>query len=104
MSKHTPGPWGQRGTPIFEVTSTNVVYDQDESAIAVLTDRGHATFSNACLIAAAPDMLGKLEKVAALYNPDREPARDLGLRMEMMEELHDEVMETIREAKGETDE
>ena len=102
MTKHTPGPWK------VDAIVTTLVRSPDRYAIAD-TDRNFREIeeceANAQLIAVSPRMLKALQKVAALYNPNRcaedETARNIGLRMEMMEELHEEVMGIIRKAEPE---
>ena len=102
MTKHTPGPW------MVDAIQTSLVRTPGWYEI-VDTERNFREITeceaNAHLIAAAPRMLKALQKVAALYNPDRcaedETARNIGLRMEMMEELHEEVVAVIREAEPE---
>ena len=103
MSKHTPGPWRLNDTSIFQDNPGDSVVMIASCAGTALTHKEHR--ANARLIAVSPRMLKALQKVAALYNPNRcaedETARNIGLRMEMMEELHEEVMEIIRKAEPE---
>ena len=109
-SAHTPGPWvaahrtagiehDVRGLERISIGQPcrGSLTQFEETVCWIIPDVfGSAEHeANARLIAAAPTMLKALQKVAALYDPDREPARDLGLRMEMMEELHSEVVEAI---------
>jgi len=67
-TKHTPGPWAyspQKGKPGH--CNLAQVWRSDGKCLATLTstkNEGEAT-ADACLIAAAPDMLEALEKIAA---------------------------------------
>ena len=115
MTKHTPGPWRVNDLNIFQDNALDsVVMIATCAGASVLGYEEHK--ANAHLIADAPEtaaerdrlkesnacLLKVLQKVAALYNPNQsagEPIPDIGLRMEMMEELHEEVVATIREAQ-----
>lgn len=78
MGKHTPGPWiveQSAKTPIYvspldrqeEISICHVlVIDDDEQGDDGEWFNGDQTKANASLIAAAPDMLAALEKIAKL--------------------------------------
>ena len=104
MTKHTPGPWYLREIRGFDGIIRTVDGDPVASvglSVGLSGCSEQTARANARLVAAAPDMLKALQQVAALYNPDLDPPRDIGLRMELMEELHAEVVGIIREAAGE---
>lgn len=84
MSKHTPGPW------VYESS----IYEDAHCAIAALNEANLQTVAlvmkrpgaplNACLIAAAPDLLEALRSAAdslqQLVDLGRIPANNAGLR------------------------
>ena len=61
MSKHTPGPW------IIELQNQDAPLIREDqlglhiAQLASISDDGHEELANACLIAAAPDLLAALE-------------------------------------------
>ena len=110
MSKHTPGEW--KWNRVNEEWRIPVITLEGPSVLCRYWDTiggkpiavNKRTLADAALIKTSPKMLKALEKVAAFHDPDREPARDIGLWLELAEELHEEVVAVIREAEGETDE
>ena len=91
MSEHTPGPWEAVDCDgdLWEV-------DSKLHAICMISDHPPQFKANARLIAAAPRMLSQLERT-------RNAFYDLGEDMpHWAYVLGCEIMEVIREAKGET--
>jgi hypothetical protein len=86
-AKHTPGPW----TYWPKVAYPLGVVTRDASAghIATPSDCGECTEANACLIAAAPDMLEALE-LCVSWQSGAERGR-----------VFDAARAAIRKAKGE---
>lgn len=66
-AKHTPGPWalGQPGAEQFEDVlvpdGKRVIWAPDGMEVALARDRGGETRANACLVAAAPELLAALK-------------------------------------------
>lgn len=94
-AKHAPGPWRSVGLAIVCASG---------HVIAYLKRRGtlKATKANAYLIAAAPDMLAALERIAEHTNPD---SPEENYRADDREGCLDTVFEIARaaiaKAKGE---
>ncbi len=92
MSSFTPGPWCP-GTD----EDGHIVYGPDSTLIAdVFDDRGDMATqaANACLIAAAPSMLDRLEQCLAALEKWHEIAKH-------EQNLLSLIKKTISEAKGE---
>ena len=60
-TKHTPGPWGPRSLPDMVGTENMLI----ASVYPMHGEAPEECEANACLIAAAPDMLAALEATAA---------------------------------------
>ena len=58
MIEHTPGPWEAQERAVYQVDGFGLAYCE-----------GNKGEANACLMAAAPDMLEALERVEKLW-PD----------------------------------
>ena len=110
MSNYTPGPWGICGQSPWDVVNmdTGVIYsDSTSKRIAVSIKAGDGlnapdedeTEANATLIAAAPDLLEKLETAVAIID----------MMMDAIEATPPEacqqdfiaMVETIKQARGE---
>ena len=87
MSKHTPGPWvAQRGGDISFVRTVD----------GGIIDRIVASHANAILIAAAPDMLEALERIAEYM---KQSEGDHGYYLPWHADK--QVLSAIAKAKGE---
>ena len=65
MSKHTPGPWSYwSGYNPFDKLEAQVTADGGDIVIASYNSLIEEGESNACLMAAAPDLLTDLEEAA----------------------------------------
>ena len=81
--KHTQGPWKTEKTRLIYQESTN-------QGIARLVSKG--TQADACLIAAAPEMLEALEKIEAMLQSNKDAESDFLLSL---------IQPSIKKAKGE---
>ena len=81
--KHTPGPWGQCNCMIYAV-------DDGEPIARCLGKEMHRAFSDANLIAAAPELLAALEVAVEYFD-----------RNEIDCIAHDDAKAAIKKAKGE---
>ena len=97
MSKHTPGPWmydsyagedpyDDPDCPFVEIGTTRWVPNKVDVPAAI--EAG----ANACLMAAAPDMLEMLEEIALEIR-----------RGQDISEWYSGIVDTIAKAKGETE-
>ena len=97
MTKHTPSPWSRTPPPDSgEWRGTLNIYDGDGSVIASVWDREGVPVdkkgANACLMAAAPDMLDTIYWIKADIDEDRFPSQS----------TVDKVNEIISKVEGET--
>lgn len=81
--KHTPGPWATCNTTVYAV-------DDGEPVARCLDKEIHRAFSDAKLIAAAPELLAALEVAVEYFD-----------RNEIDCIAHDDAKEAIKKAKGE---
>ena len=81
--KHTPGPWATCNTTIYSV-------DDGEPVARCLDKKIHRAFSDAKLIAAAPELLAALEVAVEYFE-----------RHEICCIAHDDAKAAIKKAKGE---
>jgi len=102
MKEHTPGPWDEmvigRDNQFIEIEN------KDQSICTVLNfDTDENMFANACLIAAAPDLLAACEAIdAELMHLE---ASDLALFYQIEDEMADVIIkmrQAIAKARGET--
>ncbi len=77
MAEHTPGPWLAQRDPRCVSTFPHVVTEADEDvSICLMARFGQQSMAehhaNACLIAAAPELLAACEKLLAMgiANPE----------------------------------
>jgi len=103
MSNHTPGPWYMHDyTELFGNDPTNICVSCDELTELTICHMGNAVYAsteearaNACLIAAAPEMLNLLEDIAKAI------AEGEG---EVIDYLYGEdILQLLAKAKGETE-
>lgn len=97
-SKHTPGPW-HANTPLDErYAHGSTIRDHDIGRIiAVVHDANGSTIANAHLVAAAPDLLQRLEHVAEyLHFHKAEP----DVNLPEIESILADIDNTIAKAKG----
>lgn len=65
-SKHTPGPWHAERSEEFGTIEIGVGHFKHFHVIATLSSYENDTQANARLIAAAPEMLGALIRIASI--------------------------------------
>lgn len=87
-AKHTPGPWNSQAHPPNECACLEGIFDAESNQIAMVYKSGHhlsmhAQRANARLIAAAPDMLDALERIAAVTPTEGKAARNRGAMLQM---------------------
>jgi hypothetical protein len=69
MSKHTPGPWKQRGLVVMEDSPRQMFV-----ADVFVNTPGDEAEANARLIAAAPDLLAACLQALCWFDSDEEPS------------------------------
>jgi hypothetical protein len=70
--QHTPGPWSY--WPGVAYPLGVITRDSSAGHVAVPSNCGEHTIANAHLIAAAPELLAKLESMVAVFNqPEIDP-------------------------------
>ena len=88
MNKHTPGPWKAEEEEYAPVEGAYEIMSKDGRNIAKLPIHYSNIESDACLIAAAPELLNLLQaallclKNYEFHNSDVEPARDMVTQIE----------------------
>jgi hypothetical protein len=73
MPKHTPGPWKLRHTGKHDGDRCLYAATRDICRIDGGPGDDHEQFANACLIAAAPELLGLLKRFATIAQSMPEP-------------------------------
>ena len=97
MSKHTPGPWvlENRGYKFIVSKPGDGYITRDVCRMDASTMSAFAQEANARLIAAAPDLLEALKKIAAIEN------RMFGSDWEEIDEAREIARAAIAAAEGE---
>lgn len=95
MSKHTPGPW----TVVSEGMASPKVVDANGLGICHTTYAPTGAEANACLIAAAPELLEALRMFVVWYG--RRDKHDTLLPPKMQEAELAQAMRAIAKATGE---
>lgn len=94
-AKHTPGPWRANGDAVFSPDGGCIVICGTD----LLTPATNA--ANACLTAAAPDMLAALQyimgKLGSYHDADDDDAE-----MHIIADIEETLEAAIAKAKGET--
>ena len=85
---HTPGPWATRESPEHWGRIDFIIHSEDTDVATAWQGGTKANRANACLIAAAPDLLEALEEV-------------LGWETLCPIEVYEQAREAIRKARGE---